>query len=368
MRATVLTKVFAEGLKRAMMLKQQATRKEAVELKTINGKLEIHRGNCGSFIQVATNGEAEDLNTTIKSVVKLQRALKHFDQSDHIELEFEGDSLKLSQGKRSISVATIDGGFEESESFSLSNVATVKSYDYDQAKLLTRLKSVIYAKAVDETRPILTGVCFRDGDIAALDGYRLALSTDNGISIDGTYVAESEALNVLTKTLSKKEGGLTISTADYKGDNVLIFEYDNIKLISRCLLGKFLNYNDLFRESQTFATVDSGDMLKDVKFLSESTNSKNVLLMKVGSDSIKMEAKDENTTSESELKATVEGVEMLIGYNAKYMAEALNIISKENKVDQITMEMTTPVNPITIQYETAVGVDKHLLLPIKLKD
>ena len=67
-------------------------------------------------------------------------------------------------------------------------------YPVNAERLLERFKRIKYAVSQNDTRPDLCCIEFLDSRIVALDGYRLALSSDPELTVEKPFFIPPEAM------------------------------------------------------------------------------------------------------------------------------------------------------------------------------
>ncbi len=117
-----------------------------------------------------------------------------------------------------------------------------KSLSMPQDLLKSMIRQVVFACAVEETRPILTGAlieCSRgELSMAALDGFRLAVRTArlDSLSDDITAVVPAKTLNEIQRIMKDTQDDVKI---EFTGSHVL-FGLENTRLISRVPVNSIL--------------------------------------------------------------------------------------------------------------------------------
>ena len=239
------------------------------------------------------------------------------------------------------------------------------SVEVPQNILKNMIKGTSFAIAQDETRPILQGILFEVKDkqlnLVALDGYRLAvrseyLDNDNNIEV----VIPGKTLNEISRILEDSQDIVQITFTN----NHILFNLNNTKVISRLLEGKFVNYLSLFpREHTILVDVKKQELQNCIERASLMSKDNN-------SNLIKLDFKEENAiiTSNSqlgkvkeELDLNLQGEEIQIAFNSRYLLDVLKNIDDEN----ILMEMTSSVSPCVIKCKQNNN-SKYLVLPVRL--
>lgn len=231
--------------------------------------------------------------------------------------------------------------------------------------LKTMIRQTIFATAQDETRPILTGALLEisknNVSLVAIDGYRLAVKkVPVNVNEDIKVVVPAKTLNEVSKILEDDDGEIKIS---YNQGNV-IFNIGDTIITSRLLEGQFLNYNDIIRNEYKLKVK------VNTRILQEGLERASLLAREGKNNLVKLDISDEKLiiTSNSEIgdvheevPIKLEGNDIKIAFNSKYILEGIKAIDSE----EIEMNMISNVNPCIIR-----PVDDnsytYLVLPVRL--
>jgi len=130
----------------------------------------------------------------------------------------------------------------------------------------------------------------------------------------------------------------------------IFFRAGKISLVSQLLEGSFPDYSRLIPTGYvTRATLDTAQFRDAVRlalfFARDSANIVRLRLIPAGAGprgQVQVAASSAEAGSHvGQLAAAVEGDEMSIAFNARYLLEALNVIHAE----QVTLEATAPTRP-----------------------
>jgi DNA polymerase III subunit beta len=252
------------------------------------------------------------------------------------------------------------------------------------------VEQVIFAASTDESRPTLTGVevTFRDGRIsmAATDGYRLSLRS---APVNGTL--PPEALTVIVPAKSLGEFARISADADdsrpvqvivTQARNQILFQiwgkggeskggsFHRVELASQLIDARFPDYRAIIPKSHSTRTVvDTALLLKAVRvaFLFARDNA-NIIRVRIdpangaGHGQVSLAAASaEAGDSVNEVDAMVEGTDLEIAFNAKYLIDVLSQIDQP----QVVLETTQPTRPGTIR-PVGMGEDEflHVVMPM----
>ena len=239
------------------------------------------------------------------------------------------------------------------------------SIEVPQNILKNMIKGTSFAIAQDETRPILQGILFEVKDkqlnLVALDGYRLAvrsefLDNDNNIEV----VIPGKTLNEVSRILEDVSTIVKITFTD----NHILFNLNNTKIISRLLDGKFVNYSSLLpQEYKILVEVNKQELqncIERASLMSKDSNS-NLIKLDFNEDNAVITSNSQLGKVREELNINLQGDELQIAFNSRYLLDVLKNIDE----DEIVMEMTSGVSPCVIKCKDSSN-SRYLVLPVRL--
>src|SRR3989344_2792694 len=277
-----------------------------------------------------------------------------------IELKSEGEKLKISCVKSNAVFATTDAkefpiiprageqesGRVEVEGHLIKEIAT----------------QVAFASATDESRPVLTGVKFeklgKNLIVTATDGFRLSrkiiLSGNNQMP---TIILPSRTILELARVGEEDQILMEVVSQN----NQVIFTCGKIEIISRILEGNFPEVDKIIpKEFRTQVTVDRGELLRAVRAAGIfARDSNNIIKCSVLGAQCSIKATGGQTGgSESVVDAEIEGDEIQISFNYKYVVDFLNSVGEERIIMKFN-ESTTPAVFVSEKDSSLV----HLIMP-----
>jgi DNA polymerase III subunit beta len=234
----------------------------------------------------------------------------------------------------------------------------------DAALLKEVIDQVAFAAASDDSRPVLTGVKvqIRECDItfASADAFRLAVRVIDLPGDEhpcGDLLIPARTLTELGRILPD-EGPVEMIVTP--GRSQVLFHTPNLDLVSRLLEGEFPAFERIIPENHlTRAVLSTKDFAAAVKsallFARDSSNILQVTVGKpetdLGNGCLTVDAMAEDIgDSTGSIEASIEGPEVTMRFNAKYVAEALNAIS----TPEVALELTYATKPGTLK---PVGAD-----------
>lgn len=233
--------------------------------------------------------------------------------------------------------------------------------------LKNMIRQTLFATSQDETRPILTGALIEiEGGkmtMVAIDGYRLALrSAEVNPTVIGKAVVPGKTLSEVSKIISAITDNDKIHVAFT--DKHILFEIDQIRVVSRLLEGEFIKYGQIIpKENKSKVIVKTQDLLNSIERASlmarESKNSSIKLAVK--DKTLSITSNVEIGSASEEVDIDLEGQELEIGFNPKYLVDALKIMDSE----EVQMEFSTSNSPCIIK---PIDHDNYtyLVLPVRM--
>ncbi|HAR6578819.1 TPA: DNA polymerase III subunit beta [Staphylococcus pseudintermedius] len=233
------------------------------------------------------------------------------------------------------------------------------------------LKNIIaqtnFAVSTSETRPVLTGVnwLIQQSELlcTATDSHRLAvrkLKLEEEIE-DKNVIIPGKALAELNKIMTDSEDHIDIFFAS----NQVLFRVGNVNFISRLLEGHYPDTSRLFPENYEIKLgLNNSDFYHaiDRASLLAREGGNNVIKLSTGDTQIELSSTSpEIGTVKEEVTANdVEGGNLKISFNSKYMMDALKAIDNE----EVEVEFFGTMKPFILKPKDDDTVTQ-LILPIR---
>ena len=239
-----------------------------------------------------------------------------------------------------------------------------------QNKLKELISGTIFAVSENQGRPIHTGVKFEVTDTSitaiAVDGFRLARRTyhpEEGTARELSFVVPAAGLKEVEKIVSDVEDMASFTL----GTKHILFQIGNATLVCRLLEGDFLDWRRVVptncpvklvaHVSDLASSVERVGLIVSEKYKSpvRCVFSHNELLMRT------------NTTigaAEDKCALAGDGKELEIGFNVRYLADALKVIPSE----EVTLELTNGLSPIVLTPVDEKYDFAYMVLPVRIKN
>ncbi|MEX0617236.1 MAG: DNA polymerase III subunit beta [Candidatus Woykebacteria bacterium] len=318
-----------------------------VLLKTQEGGVTLIGTNLDTTIKtwapakVVTEGEI-----TVPARTLLEFISTLIDES--ITIAVVQETAEIKSGKTEAKIPTISAKeFPEPPRVMDAKASSVVKEDF-----LRAAKAVSIAASQDEGRPVLTGVLVKqDGEktlLVATDGYRLASKELKKMKLDEVIIPARALVEAERIIGGLEEESLKINISSE--DNLVVFSAGHIDYYTKLLAGEFPNVDSVIPKSfVTTMVINKEELLNGIKTVNTfARDLGNVLRMNVsGEGEVKLLASSGQVGEGSvELAANkIEGQEIQIAFNSRYLSEGLTSIPGES----VEIRFAGPTNPAQIK-------------------
>lgn len=248
----------------------------------------------------------------------------------------------------------------------LPEVEKDKHITLSQFTLKEVIRQTIFSISDQENTKIMTGELFEvNGDelkVVSLDGHRISIrKVKLKESFDGfKVIIPGKTLIEVSKILN---GGTEDDVVMYVTDKHVLFEYDNTKVVSRLLEGEFYKIDQMLsNDYETKFSVNKKEFTNCIDraslFIKESD--KKPIILNIENSSIYMKINTAIGSMNEELEIKKEGKDLRIGFNPKFLMDALRVIDDE----EIDIYMMNSKSPCFIRNEDNTYI--YLILPVSI--
>ncbi|HJZ05033.1 DNA polymerase III subunit beta [Candidatus Amesbacteria bacterium RIFCSPHIGHO2_01_FULL_48_32] len=273
--------------------------------------------------------------------------------SSSVEMEADGDKLKIKAGgfgAKFAGIAATEFPVFAKAPGGQANIAI------GQKTILDVAKQVAYAAAVDESRPVLTGVQFKTDPsasfghaqdkgsgqvlvVTATDGFRLARKKfkiqDTKLNEMSGLILPARTILELSRILGEQSQEEKVEMEVVKENNQVIFKSGRTEVISRVLEGNFPEVDKVIPvEFKTTVILEKEELIKAVRAASIfARENNNIVKFNVQSSILKIGARGATSgESEIELEGEASGEDVEIAFNYKYVLDCLGGIGGDRVV------------------------------------
>ena len=233
-----------------------------------------------------------------------------------------------------------------------------------QFSLKEVIRQTVFSISDNENTKVMTGELFEvKGNklkVVSLDGHRISI---RNIELKNSYdevsvIIPGKTLIEISKILN---GGMDDDVNIYFTDKHALFEFENTIVLSRLIEGEYYKIDKMLSSDyETKLTVNKKEMLDciDRTTLLIKESDKKPVIIDIKDDSMGFNMHSSIGSMDEEISATKEGKDILIGFNPRFLMDALRVIDEE----EITIYMINPKAPCFIRDKEESYI--YLILPV----
>lgn len=227
------------------------------------------------------------------------------------------------------------------------------------------ISATSFCCATDDSRPILKGcqIVVTNNEICmtALDGFRLATANGKVISSTGDLeiICPARTLNEIEKMLPSDDGETELKLKR----GVLLICVDDTVLTSSLYNGDFIKKDNIIPKTYLTTVTVNREILKasiERAAILVRGDRNSLIIMDVTQGKIEISSNSEIGNVNEPVKADVEGKDIRIAMNSKFITDAINAVEEE----EIVLSFNNSVQPFICENKT----DKdalYLILPVR---
>lgn len=240
------------------------------------------------------------------------------------------------------------------------------------AALKRSLGRVAIVAATDDSRPVLMGVKVeidKSGiTLAAADGFRLAVDR---VEISSTEDLDSAAI-VPGKTMLELERLIddsnqsTIQISISEASNQILFNLENIQVVSQLIQGQFPDYEKLIpNSSSTQSLVDRKAFMESIKAASIFARDGSGIIKLIMDKSSKkisiLSNAEEIGDLENDIDADINGDESKVAFNSRFLQDVVGVLGS----DVIKIDSSSPSSPgVFTEKSDGNSNYRHVIMPM----
>lgn len=246
----------------------------------------------------------------------------------------------------------------------LPDIERQESVVVSQFTLKEVIRQTIFSIADNDNNKLMTGELFEiNGDIlkvVSLDGHRVSIRK---ISLKNSY--DHKKVVVAGKTLIEVSkilpGDADKDVSIFFTDKHIIFEFDDTVVVSRLIEGEYFNIDQMLSSDyETKVRINKKELLSciDRATLLVKEGDKKPVIINITDGAMKLKMNSTVGSMDEEIDITKEGKDLLIGFNPKFMIDALRVIDDE----EVDLYMVNPKAPCFIRNAEESYI--YLVLPV----
>lgn len=238
------------------------------------------------------------------------------------------------------------------------------SIEISQFTLKEMIRQTIFSISDSESNKMMTGELFEIKDnvlrVISLDGHRISIrkmELKNEVR-DKKLIVPGKTLIEISKILSGEvESLVNISYTN----NHIVFEFDNTIVVSRLIEGEYFKIDQMLSSDyETKLKINKKELLNciDRATLLIKEGDKKPIIINIQDGVMELKIKSQIGSMNEEIEIEKEGKDLLIGFNPKFLIDALRVIDDE----EVTLYLMNAKAPCFIRDDEESYI--YLILPV----
>ncbi len=245
----------------------------------------------------------------------------------------------------------------------------VEEIQMDTKSLIEMIERTLYAAGESDTRYTLNGLLFhaRQGGnemtVVGTDGHRLACiirQIDTPLKEEKKVIIPRKAATEVRKFLDRDIDKLTVVI----GKSHVMFKIEDVQFLTRLIEGTYPNYEQVIPSgNEKKIAISRAEFVKALRRVSVMSREKsNAVKADVSEGSLMVSASNPDLgEARDEVKIEYKNEPLSLGFNARYLIDALNAMAGE----KVVFELQDPLSPTLLKEE---GDDNYkcVIMPMRV--
>ena len=242
--------------------------------------------------------------------------------------------------------------------------SSVCRFEISQFTLKEVIRQTIFSISDSESNKMMGGELFEIRNnvlrVVSLDGHRISIRRIElkEEAADKKLIVPGKTLIEISKILSgEAESMVSISYTS----NHIVFEFDNTVVVSRLIEGDYFKIDQMLSSDyETKVKINKKELLNciDRATLLIKEGDKKPIIIQIGDELMELRMKSQIGSMNDEIEIAKEGKDLLIGFNPKFLIDALRVIDDE----EVTLYLMNAKAPCFIKDEEESYI--YLILPV----
>lgn len=300
---------------------------------TTDGRVIFRSTNLHTGTEISIPAKVEVAGTCALQGIYISQVLSGFSSNDPLLCELEGDIFHIQSKKSRTKLKTV--AFDDFPELPKKNGEEAE-ISLPVTDFITGIKSVLFAGSNSDIKPELSSIYIYGKEknlyFVATDAFRLAekkIQFARAEQVSSFLLPIKNAQDIL-KVISDSDEEITLSV----GEHQIHLETKNIFITAQLTHGNFPDYTKIIpTEYTTEVIVLKNDIVQVLKTLPLFSNHYHHIHVDVQPEQKTVIFHAENTLVgeiHTSLDAVIEGVEISVGLNARYVQEGLSVIQSDS--------------------------------------
>lgn len=333
---------------------------ECLVLEVADGSIKLIANDLEIGIETIIDGQINEEGSVAVNAKVFSEIIRKLPSDEvHISVN-ENMTMNISCGKAKFNIAA-----KSTEEYPfLPQIMKKNNIIISQFTLKETIRQTVFSISDNENTKVMTGELFEIKSdklkVVSLDGHRISI---RNVKLKESYedvsvIIPGKTLMEISKILN---GGIDDEVSIYFTDKHALFEFDNTIVLSRLIEGEYYKIDKMLSSDyETKLTVNKKEMLDciDRTTLLIKESEKKPVIIDIKDDTMGFAMNSAIGSMDEEINAQKEGKDILIGFNPRFLMDALRVIDEE----EITIYMINPKAPCFIRDKEENYI--YLILPV----
>lgn len=226
------------------------------------------------------------------------------------------------------------------------------------------VRQTIFSIADNDNNKLMTGELFEINEdqlkVVSLDGHRISI---RNIKLKNSYnykkvIVPGKTLSEVSKIIS---GDSDKDIQIFFTDKHIVFEFEQTVVVSRLIEGEYFKIDQMLsNDYETKVKINKKELLNciDRATLLVKEGDKKPIIISIGDESMELKINSTVGSMNEDIDITKQGKDMMIGFNPKFLIDALKVIEDE----EVDLYFVNPKAPCFIRDAEEKYI--YLILPV----
>ena len=349
-----------QTVSRAVSTKSTMSIIECILIDAGSDEIKLTANNMELAIETMLDGETEEPGIVALEAKILQDIIRHL-PDDEVTLSTDETYLTTIRcGKAKFNII----GKKGDDFPRLPEVKKDNPFVISQMTLKDVVRQTIFSIAENDNNKVMSGelleVKNNELKLVSLDGHRISirkLELKNEHD-DIKVIIPGKALNEVSKIIA---GDTEKDIQLFFTDKHVLFEFDQTIIVSRIIEGEYFNINQMLsNDYETKVDINKKDLLGCIEraTLLVKEGDKKPIIISITDGDMELKINSAIGSMNENIEIEKEGEDIVIGFNPKFLIDALRVIDDET----ITLYIVNPKAPCTIKNVEESYI--YLILPV----
>ena len=333
---------------------------ECIMVNAENGRIKFTTNDTELGIETIVPGIIEEIGSVAINAKLFSDMIRKLPDEDVTITVDDNMGVMVKCGKSN----QVLGGMSGNDFTYLPSVEKEECITISQFVLKEIIRQTIFSISANDNNKIMTGELFKvESDklqVTSLDGHRISIrNTELRENYSSrSVIVPGKSLIEISKILSDE---IEKTVNIFLAENHIVFEMEDTTIVSRLIYGEYFKIEGMLSsDHETKIKLNRRELLSaiDRSTLYIKENDKKPIIFDVKDGFIELSIESTLGSMREQIDADKEGKDIMIGFNPKFLIDALRVIDEE----EVSLYMMNPKAPCFIKDDAGNYI--YIILPV----